>query len=571
MPTRLESVTQLDFAPRGPVFPSPSDWRDQFLYQLLIDRFDDNQDHPPYDPKQTPKGRDIKTAAQFQGGNLKGITRRLDYTKAMGVTGLWLSPPFKQRQDNPASYHGYGIQDFLAIDPRFGSTEDLRELVREAHKRGMYVILDIVINHTADVFRYKGPEPHPFNPNGKYEFDHWHKIFKGDGLGPDDAVWPKELQNPDCFNRRGSIVDLGTKNEQEALQGDFFSLKDLDLFNPKAIDALIQSYKYWIASCDIDGYRVDTVKNMEPEPVSVFCNAIHEYAQRIGKTNFLIFGEIVGDDALLRKYVGSNTPLEGQEARYPHLDACLDFPLYAVLDEILKGEKPPGELFDRYYKFRKFYRDFAEAGRYYVTFVDNHDQTHRPWRRYLHDHSDPRLAVLAATYLLTNIGIPCLYYGTEQGFDGGGDQDVFIRECMFGGKWGAFDTSGHQFFNPRHPVYQQIGPVAKIRAEQPAMRYGRQYFREISGNGKDFGCPRDAKATLAYSRVLDTDEIIICLNLDTEPRSDWVLVDGKLTAPGREAVDLLGRLPPMKVEPAGEFGAIRVPLAGRSAAILKAR
>lgn len=103
------------------------------------------------------------------------------------------------------------------------------------------------------------------------------------------------------------------------------------------------------------------------------------------------------------------------------------------------------------------------------------------------------------------------------------------------------------------------------------MRYGRQYFREISGNGKDFGCPEDAKVTLAYSRVLDTDEIIVCLNLDPEPRSDWVLVDPKLTAPGREVVDLLGKLQPIKVQRAGDFGAVRVPLAGRSVAILKAR
>jgi hypothetical protein len=73
-----------------------------------------------------------------------------------------------------------------------------------------------------------------------------------------------------------------------------------------------------------------------------------------------------------------------------------------------------------------------------------------------------------------------------------------------------------------------------------------------------------------YSRVLDTDEIIICLNLDPEPRSDWVLVDPKLTTPGRQAIDLLGTLPPLPITQAGDFGAIQVPLKGRSAAILKA-
>ena len=455
---------------------------------------------------------------------------------------------------------------------RFGTTEDLQELVREAHRRGIYVILDIVINHTADMFRYKGPEPHPFKADGKYDFDHWHKISKGDGIGPDDAVWPKELQDPDCFNRRGSIVDLGTKNEQEALRGDFFNLKDLDLFNPMTMDALIQSYKYWIAACDIDGYRIDTVKNMEPEPVGVFSNAIHEYAHRIGKANFLIFGEIVGDDALLRKYIGSNTPLEGDHARYPHLDACLDFPLYAVLDEILKDEKSPGEIFDRVLQVSQVLSRLCRSRAILRHLRRQPRPNPPPLAAYLHNHNDPRLAVLAATYLLTNIGIPCLYYGTEQGFDGGGDQDVFIRECMFGGKWGARSTPAATSSSiPAILFISRLARSQRFARSGPPLRYGRQYFREISGNGKDFGCPKDGKATLAYSRVLDTDEIVICLNLDTEPRSDWVLVDGKLTAPGRQAFDLLGRLPPMKVERAGDFGAIRVPLAGRSAAILKAR
>lgn len=125
MPTRPTSITQIDFAPRGPIFPPPVDWRDQFIYPLLVDRFDDGQDHPPFDPSTTPRGRrDREHAHHFQGGNLNGVTRRLDYIKRLGCTAVWISPPLKQRQDDPTSYHGYGIQDFLDIDPRFRTTED---------------------------------------------------------------------------------------------------------------------------------------------------------------------------------------------------------------------------------------------------------------------------------------------------------------------------------------------------------------------------------------------------------------------------------------------------------------
>src|SRR5688572_13941382 len=114
MPNRPSSVNDIDFTPRSPVFPSPVDWRDQFIYQLLIDRFDDGKDHPAYDPAAASRGnRDRAHAHHFQGGTLNGITRRLDYIKNLGCTAVWISPPFKQRQDDPTSYHGYGIQDFL--------------------------------------------------------------------------------------------------------------------------------------------------------------------------------------------------------------------------------------------------------------------------------------------------------------------------------------------------------------------------------------------------------------------------------------------------------------------------
>src|SRR5687768_17176050 len=154
MTQRLTSVQELDFTPHGEVFPSPRDWRDVFLYQLLIDRFDDNQEHPAYDPKTAKRGRDPQQARMFQGGKIKGITRRLDYIKNLGCNAIWISPPMKNRLEYNDSAHGYAIQDFLAVDPRLGTLEDLQELVREAHARGMYVIFDIVINHTGNNWAY---------------------------------------------------------------------------------------------------------------------------------------------------------------------------------------------------------------------------------------------------------------------------------------------------------------------------------------------------------------------------------------------------------------------------------
>ena len=151
MSERITSTQELDFLPRGEVFPSPRDWRDMFIYFLLVDRFDSNDRRlRPYDPASAPGGRDPEQGGVFQGGNLQGIMRRLEYIRGLGANAIWLSPIFKNRRERQDSYHGYGIQDFLAVDPRFGTKDDLRELVRQAHALGMYVILDVIINHSGD-------------------------------------------------------------------------------------------------------------------------------------------------------------------------------------------------------------------------------------------------------------------------------------------------------------------------------------------------------------------------------------------------------------------------------------
>jgi glycosidase len=578
---RIESAGDLDFTPVGKVFPSPIDWRDQVMYQLLIDRFDDGKEYPPYDPNTTKRGRDDKQACIFQGGKIKGITRRLDYLKNMGITAIWISPPFKNRQDDPNACHGYAIQDYLSVDPRFGTLEDLQELTREAHARGMYVILDIIINHTGDNWAYR-EESNPFREDGsRYEFGYWRRnggatvtheqAMNGNPLAADDGVWPREFQNPDFYKRRGWIRNMSSPQGTEKIDGDFFSLKVLDITRPDVIDALIRVFKYWIAVCDIDGYRMDTITHTEPGPTAIFINAIHEYTKAIGKHNFFIFAEIVSDDATLSKYVGHNTPEPGEKDRYPLFNAVLDFPLHFAMADVIKSFKPPTVLRDRYEHFRSFYRDYSEAGRYFVTFVDNHDQMSHPYNRFMNGVDDPRQGCLAAGFLLCNMGVPCIYYGSEQGFDGGGKSESYVRETMFGGQWGAFNTTGFQFFNPDHPIYKQIAAVAKVRASQPTIRYGREYFREISGDGQNFGHPIDGNCTLAFSRVLDATEILIAMNLTPAPRQDCVYTDAHVNPPGAILTDLLssdGRAYHVEGNDKGQ-AYVRIPLDGRQMVILR--
>jgi glycosidase len=565
----LLSVRQLDFKPQQDVFPSPADWRDAFIYFLLVDRFDNNRRGQRPFGDATPRGRDAGQGRVFQGGNLKGIQRRLNYIQELGANAIWLSPVFKNRAEKADSYHGYGIQNFLEIDPRFGTADDLRKLVAAAHSRGMYVILDIILNHTGDNWAYPGDFPYYYAkqaPN-PFDFGFWRQNDSAAELQSDDAVWPEELQRPECYKRRGQIRNWS--DYEEAMDGDFLSLKELDLRRADVLDALIRAYKYWIALADIDGFRVDTVKHMESSATAIFCNAIREYARRIGKHNFFIFGEIVADDATLQRYLGRNSRIEGTNERFPSLDAALDFPLYFILEETIKGFLSPTLLRERYERFKTEYADHGEAGQYFVTFVDNHDQMSRPYRRFMHGNPFPEQAASAIGYLLTSQGVPCIYYGTEQGFDGGGDHDSYVRECMFGGNWGAFDTTGAHFFTPSHPIYKSIARVAAIRRNEPALRYGRQYFREISGNGNDFGYPIDGRCTLAYSRILDDTEVLVALNLDAAPRADYITVDANLNAAGTALRNLLDPRARFEVEARGARHAVKLPLAGHAMAVLR--
>lgn len=475
------SVKQLDLRPRRPVHPSPVDWRDQILYELMIDRFDDGRDHPPYDPKTTKRGRDPEQGVRFQGGTLRGITHRLDYLQGLGVTALWITPPLKNRPNDPGSYHGYGAQDFLSIDPRFGTAADLRQLVDQAHRRGIYILMDIVIDHAGDVWSYKDQADNIYDKTNKgrqFEFGRWRRNQGDDGsqapLGPDDGLWPVELQHPEAFKRMGRMND-------------------------------------------------------------------------------------------------PNTPLPSEkgQAHHPLLGSVLDFALYRVAPEAIKGDAPSGPLRDRYDFLRRYYRDPTEAGKYYVIFLENHDQGEKAFARFLNNIQDDRLGVLGAGYLLTSLGIPCLYYGSEQGLDGGPPEgsyadDRYVRECLFGGQWGAFDTTGHAMFNPRHPIYQGIAALAKVRSQLAPLRYGDQFFREVSDDGQSFGYPQTGQYLLAYSRVLADQEVLVVLNLDPSARTQCISLDANLSPPGTRLTDALGNLGSVRVKQAADGRAfVRLKMPGR--------
>jgi len=524
----------------GPLqaFASPPDWRDQWIYFLMVDRFNNSLAPPRHLPFDDPNYYD------FQGGNLASIQEQLPYIKQLGAGAIWLSPVLKNVPFQGGTYHGYGIHDFLHVDPRFarnaGNADDeLRALVDAAHDLGLYVILDIVLNHTGDVFAYvcdpgendcinaQGSESDYRSsarsiqwrdPQGTARPD-WPDIANIPGPSTDALVWPTELQKNDWLRRQGMPGPDDTV-------GDFSSLKQFRTDLPELQQFLIRAYQYVIARFDIDGYRIDTLRYLKNNLPLLFGNSIREFALSVGKKNFFTFGEVfVGDaEQEIARFIGRTTT-EGTDM--VGVDAALDYPLFFDLKPVVKGFAPPSELISMYVLRKQVEANVlsshGDATRYFVTFLDNHDVKERI--RYLNpanptQYDDQVTLGLACLYSLP--GIPCLYYGTEQGLHGAGS-DPAVREALWGGPG----------FPQNSKYYLQVSKIAAVRRENPPLRYGRFYFRPISGDGLHFGVSTFLNGTLAFSRILMDQEIVTVANTDPVNVSAVnVIVDSTLNNPG---------------------------------------
>jgi len=540
MPTSIQSVevqTELNqvrqLIPQKKITSSPEDWRDVWIYFLMVDRFNNPKNNPknhPYDAK----------FGEFQGGTIEGIRQKLDYLKDLGVGAIWFTPVIKNCQflngvANEGTYHGYSIQNFLEIDPRFASDpnnadRELQTFIDEAHSKGIYIIFDIVLNHTGDVFAYPSGSEAPYSDTpypvswrdekGTPRSD-W-PIAENIPTPPADAtVFPDELRRNDFFRRQGHAKAGGPETI-----GDFSSLKQLLTSKPELGNVLIRSFQYLIAKYDIDGFRIDTLKYLDQNFALTFGNAIREFALSIGKKNFFTFGEVYDDEQKISQFIGRNVSAGGDLVG---VDASLDFPLFFKLPGVLKGMLPPAEVVGMYQNRKAVEKDIisshGEATRFFVTFLDNHDQHQR---FYHSSNSNPHQfddqATIGFACLFSLPGIPSLYYGSEQGLHGDGDSDQSVREAL----WGK-----PQAFDPSHPFYQVIQQISKVRNEQPALRYGRFYFRPISGDGFHFGISTSPQGVLSFSRILNDQEVVVIANTNTQAGfMGAVLVDATLNPAG---------------------------------------
>jgi glycosidase len=533
-------------------FPSPTDWRDQWIYFLMTDRFSN---------VKAPKSQWDQKFNFRQGGTFNGVRQQLGYLQKLGVRAIWLSPVLKNSRPDTFEfvYPGYNTQDFLNLDERFASDgtlataeNELMTLVDEAHARGIYVVLDIVLNHAGRVFDYQldnnTVDSVPLRDEMRVDWLNGLGVPRRDWgdqelpepakLSPDDAVWPADLQRPEFFRRRGSKIS-DAPDASGFIPGDFGTMRQLAaeydatgqetlraMYGPQpVITILIRAYEYLIAKYDFDGFRIDTVKYIRPDLVETFGNAVREFALSIGKKNFFTFGEIYDNEAQINRFIGRS----GSDTDSFGIDAALDFPLFFVLPGAAKGLVPVENVRQVFENRKLAEKDLisshAEAGQYFISFLDNHDQP----GRFNHPDTSPDQVILGLAVLFCLQGIPCVYYGTEQGLQGTNDGHGHptldslesVREALWG-KPNAFDT-GHQ-------LYVQLQRIAQLRATEPPLRYGRIYFRPVSGNGRDFGHSFGSGGLIVFSRILTDREVVVVANTSFDQAfNGFVLVDSDLS------------------------------------------
>ncbi|MFI5347917.1 MAG: alpha-amylase family glycosyl hydrolase [Elusimicrobiota bacterium] len=481
---RTLAEASLDIPADRTYTPSP-DWHAQVIESLIVDRYDRGPDAKPEGDPNDNNSR--------HGGDIKGLAARLDYLKAKGVTTIMVNPIVmgpKKVVFGYSGYHGYWPVHFLAVDPRLGTLEDLKELRREARKRGMYVVLDMVINHAGPVFDYKNPAP--FDENGKpKEIEKWTL-----------PLWPKDLRGSSHFVRRGVIGDWTEKAKE---LGDFPpNLPKLDMSDPATQRMMIHVAKYWLKEGDFDGYRLDTFQHIDPSFWPVFKKEISAYAKLLGKDDFLFIPEIYHGDP----------HVVAQSLAAADMKAAYNYPSWFWEKDALHGKAPTRQLEESLAALKSA---FGDAAKWLVRFLENQD---RP--RFLGPTTPIGLLKLAYAHLLFSVGIPLFYHGPEAAFRAESDED----NGFFGSKredmWGHFDANS--------PMYQHLARLTALRSRHPALQRGEQYVRWSDASGAGL---------YAFSRIHDKEEVLIGENTADQPRSATMIVDRNLSPPGTVFVDEL--------------------------------
>lgn len=454
-----------------------TDWQDKVIYFIVTDRYNDgdssnNKDDDSYDESKVIKNDD----SGYHGGDLKGITAKLDYIKDCGFTAIWITPPIKNQvtEGNYHGYHGYWASDFTEVDSHFGTLWDYQNLVSEAHKRGIAVIQDIVVNHTGDYQKINTPVTAEMIQNvrdtGTSISESIFKLNSSSVPAACPAQLPWKMNNPNdltadeftnnsFYHFNPYILDYNKQEQMYTYQSS--DLDDMATDNTVVENLLRGYFRYWIKKAGIDGYRIDTAIYVQPEFFEGFINSTETdnmgtrpYAASLGKSDFINFGEAwTTDESLGAAYTKS----ANGTAR---MDSLIYFPLRFAITNCITGTGSTNAITQ---VLDKRYSGIYQNPNKLVTFIDNHDV-----ERLLSQVSSAELVKAAYAMIMTLPGVPQVYYGAEQGFKESSRSAMFASGLSV---YGIPQTTDH--FDETNSWYTFFKNLNSLRMSKDVYRYNR--------------------------------------------------------------------------------------------------
>lgn len=483
------------------------------IYFVMTDRYKNgdtsNDTGGTNSNNRSISGFDATDPAWGHGGDLAGLSDGcnrsdglgdgLPRLKRMGFTAIWITPPFKQNfvQGGSAAYHGYWITDFTTIDPRWGTNAQFKSFVDCAHRLGIKVVLDIVVNHTGDIINYR---------------DGWYGFRNSASSAAQIPSWATNLKSPSWLNdinnyhNQGNVSDWG--NTFQAQNGDFYGLDDIKTESDTVINGFAEVYSKWINDFGVDGFRIDTAKHVDnqfflkwwPKMLEQTNITMNSKGQKL-----FAFGE----------FYDSGISTQANYMRKYGLPSALDFAFQnrALSYAAGSGSSSLSDLFSSDNQFIAKQKSPYDL----VTFLGNHDMGRAAYLVNQSGATRSQSMLLAHDIMFLSRGIPSVYYGDEVGMIGtGGDkaarQDMFpsqvswwrSEERVFGSSIGTGSS-----LTVSTPLTSRITTLNALRKAHPALASGSQTTRLVDGN------------ILAFSRY-DKDsrtEYLVAFNSGSSSRS----------------------------------------------------
>jgi glycosidase len=520
--TTFEIQTQLNRAGRFQGF-SPAD----VMYLIMIDRFSDG-DPENNDPPQSRGIYDRQNKFYYHGGDLQGVINRLPYLRDLGVTAIWLTPWYDNydhpnqielKEDRPSTgFHGYNAQDFYGVEEHFGTLQKLHELVTLAHRSGIKIIQDEVVNHTGPYHPWVDDPPTPTWFNGT-KSNHLKNVFQ---------TWVLHDPRP--------VEEL----KRATMDGWFLDfLPDLNQSDPEVERYLIQNTLWWIGTTGFDGIRMDTWQYV-PNSFWRDWNA----ALKREFPSFKVVGEVKDGDVIHTSFFqGGKVRFDGVDSS---LDSLLDFPLFYPIRHAFAEGHQLDEI------PRTLARDYLYTNpEILVTLLGGHDDG-----RFMSESGATIAGLkLANAFLLTTRGVPQLYYGDEIAMTG--PDEPTTRGDFPGGfpgdKRDAFSSTGRN--KEEEDLFQYIRKLTILHRELEPLQRGALINLYVSGQ------------QYAYARKSKSAAVIVAINNEAKVVDFEFDVTPAGFANGITLVDRLGASKQAQVS----GSKVKVKLPERSAAIFVQR